>query len=140
MEHANTILSTALSTVALLAAQLLDLNLVLVLVGVAVLVLALSVGVVLLSRQLAARREADLHRDLQEQRHDIERREHRLAERERRLDDEAKRLQDEAARLDSRATELSGVEEERRLVLERAASLTAEEAKNLLVSAFEQVE
>src|SRR3712207_9240887 len=58
-----------------LTSQLVSLNLVLVLVGIAVLVLALSVGVVLLSRQLAARREADLHRDLQEQRHDIERRE-----------------------------------------------------------------
>ena len=116
---------------------LVSLNMVVVLVGIAVLVLALSVGVVLLSRQLAARREADLHRDLQEQRHDIERREHRLAEREQRLDVESKRLQDESSRLESRATALTGIEDERRAVLERTAALTADEAKQELVSVVE---
>ncbi len=120
-----------------LLAGLVSLNLIVVLIGIAVLILALAVGVVLLSRQLAARREADLHRDLQEQRHDIERREHRLAEREQRLDDESKRLQDETARLETRATELSSVEDERRAVLERTASMTADEAKQELVSVVE---
>src|SRR3712207_1409697 len=139
MEHSSALLDAG-SLVGLapnLLAELVSVNLIVVLVGIAVLLLALSVGVVLLSRQLAARREADLHRDLQEQRHDIERREHRLAEREERLDDESKRLQDESARLETRATELAGLEEERRAVLERTASLTADEAKQELISVVE---
>jgi len=143
MEHSTAPLTAHLGPAApelppRLVPYLLSLDFVLVLVGIAVLVLALAVGVVLLSRQLAARREADLHRDLQEQRHDIERREHRLAEREQRLDDESKRLQDELSRLEDRAAELSGIEDERRLVLERTASLTAEEAKQELVSVVER--
>src|SRR3712207_7284694 len=101
MEHSSALLDAG-SLVGLapnLLANLVSLNLVVVLVGIAVLVLALSVGVVLLSRQLAARREVDLHRDLQEQRHDIERREHRFAAREKLLREESKWWLEEEAEL-----------------------------------------
>src|SRR5919112_4917094 len=140
MEHSSAALGAGSSVhlVPSLIPHLVSLNLIVILVGIAVLVLALSVGVVLLSRQLAARREADLHRDLQEQRHDIERREHRLAEPEQRLDDESKRLQDEFSRLEDRAAERAVIEDERRVILERTASLTAEEAKQELVSVVER--
>ena len=105
-------------------------DLLFVLIGLAVVLPLISVGVVLLSRQIAARREEDLHRDLQEQRHDIERREHRLAEREARLDAEA-------ADLAARATELAGVEEERRALLEKTALLTTDQARQALLSVVE---
>ncbi len=52
------------------------------LAAVALVVAVVSIGFVLRARQVAATQEADLHRDLHEQRLDIERREHRLAERE----------------------------------------------------------
>ncbi|QKG26212.1 ribonuclease Y [Actinomadura verrucosospora] len=85
-----------------------------------------------------------LRDDLRTAREDLERRESRLAEREQRLDGEMRRLQEWADRLaetkrtlETRKKELAGVEEERRKVLERAAGLTAEQAKGELVAAIE---
>jgi ribonuclease Y len=106
-------------------------QLVAALVGVGIVVPLICLGIVLLSRQIAARREADLHRDLQEQRLDIERREHRLAEREERLDAEAERLAE-------RKRQVAAVEDERRAVLERAAMLTAEQAREELLAEVER--
>jgi ribonucrease Y len=106
------------------------LDLIMVVIGVVVVVPLLCLGVLLLSRQIAARREADLHRDLQEQRHDIERREQRLAEREQRLDAEAADLQ-------ARLTQVEAAEEERRAVLERVAMLSADDARRELLAEVE---
>jgi ribonuclease Y len=100
------------------------------LIGLGVVVPLICLGIVLLSRQLAARREADLHRDLQEQRLDIERREHRLAEREARLDADAALLAD-------REAEVAATEEERRAILERTAMLSAEQARGELLAEVE---
>jgi ribonucrease Y len=100
------------------------------LIGLGVVVPLICLGIVLLSRQLAARREADLHLDLQEQRLDIERREHRLAEREARLDADA-------ALLANREAEVAGTEEERRAILERTAMLSAEQARGELLAEVE---
>lgn len=93
----------------------------------------------------AAEREARAVRDeLRALREDLERREARLAEREQRLDGEARRLETWSGRLtvteralEERGRELDGVEEARRLVLERAAGLTAEQAKAELVASIE---
>jgi len=109
---------------------LVSLDLILILIGVAVALLAVTLGVLLLSRQIAARREEHLHRDLHEQRLDIERREHRLAEREQRLDAESERVE-------ARADELTTAETERRSMLERTASLSADEARQELISGIE---
>ena len=75
---------------------------------------------------------------------DLERREARLAEREGRLDGELRKLEqrsaglDEArAGLDTERAELARLDEERRAVLERAAGLTAEQAKTELVATIE---
>jgi ribonuclease Y len=85
-----------------------------------------------------------LREDLRTAREDLERRETRLAEREQRLDGEMRRLQEWADRLaetkrtlEERKKELAGIEDERRKVLERAAGLTAEQAKSELVAAIE---
>ncbi|MGI5322188.1 ribonuclease Y [Actinomadura nitritigenes] len=85
-----------------------------------------------------------LRDDLRTAREDLERRETRLAEREQRLDGEMRRLQEWADRLaetkrslEARKKELAGAEDERRKVLERAAGLTAEQAKGELVAAIE---
>ncbi|MFF0525482.1 ribonuclease Y [Actinomadura nitritigenes] len=85
-----------------------------------------------------------LRDDLRTAREDLERRETRLAEREQRLDGEMRRLQEWADRLaetkrtlEARKKELAEVEDERRKVLERAAGLTAEQAKAELVAAIE---
>jgi ribonuclease Y len=101
-------------------------QLVVALIGIGVVVPLVCLGVVLLSRQLAARREADLHRDLHEQRLDIERREHRLAEREARLDAHA-------AVLVEREAHVAATEEERRALLERTAMMSAEQARRELL-------
>ena len=104
----------------------------------------------------AAREEAEaeiraIRADIREQRLDLERREHRLTEREERLAAETSHLQDRAheladhhAELDSRRAELNArrdelahLEEQRRLVLERAAGLTAEDARAELVTMIE---
>ncbi len=105
-------------------------DLIVLVIGVVVVVPLLCLGVLLLSRQIAARREADLHRDLQEQRHDIERREQRLAEREQRLDAEAADLQ-------LRLTQVEAAEDERRAALERVALLSAEDARQELLAEVE---
>ncbi len=75
---------------------------------------------------------------------DLERREVRLAERERRLDGELQTLQQRSAALeqagqdlDRQRGELARLEDERREVLERAAGLTADQAKAELVASIE---
>jgi ribonuclease Y len=95
-----------------------------------------------------AREEADaeiraIKDELRELRLDLERRENRLAEREERLDVEQTRLAqrehelaDADARLERKRVELDDIAEERRLVLERTAGLTAEQAKAELVTAI----
>jgi ribonucrease Y len=118
---------------------------VLLIVLLAVVVLAVAtLGVVLLSRHRAAKRDSELHRDMHEQRQDIERREHRLTEREARIDSETRHL-DERARqtaeaesaLETRRAELLDIEQDRRVLLERVAGLTAEDAKQQLVESIE---
>ncbi|WP_433139276.1 ribonuclease Y [Actinomadura nitritigenes] len=103
------------------------------------------------AERIAASARADLEEearalrdDLRTAREDLERRETRLAEREQRLDGEMRRLQEWADRLaetkrtlEARKKELADVEDERRKVLERAAGLTAEQAKGELVAAIE---
>ncbi len=75
---------------------------------------------------------------------DLQRREDRLAERERRLDAEQRTLEQRSAALDQAGQELEGqrgelarLEDERREVLERAAGLTADQAKAELVASIE---
>jgi ribonuclease Y len=75
---------------------------------------------------------------------DLERREARLAEREGRLDGELRKLEqrsagleEASAELDVQRAELARLHDERRVVLERAAGLTAEQAKTELVTAIE---
>jgi len=115
----------------------------LLLVGLVLVVVVLAVvGFVLIRRP--GERERGLHADLHEQRQDIERREHRIAEREHRLDNETRSL-DERARelaeaessLASREAELADLEAERAAVLERAAGLSAEDARAELVESIE---
>ncbi len=105
---------------------------------------AATFGVVLLSRHRAAKHEQDLHQDLHEQRQDIERREHRITEREERLDSESRHLESRShelgeveTRLESRRAELLDIDAERRLTLERAAGLTADDARQQLVESIE---
>jgi ribonuclease Y len=75
---------------------------------------------------------------------DLERREARLAERESRLDEELRKLERRAADLetargdlDTQRAELAHLEDQRRNVLERAAGLTAGQAKAELVATIE---
>jgi ribonuclease Y len=75
---------------------------------------------------------------------DLERREARLAEREGRLDEELRKLEQRSAALEEAKTELGAqraelarLDDERREVLERAARLTAEQAKTELVATIE---
>jgi ribonucrease Y len=82
--------------------------------------------------------------EVRQLRGDLERREVRLAEREQRTDEEARRVDQRSADLDrlaqevdDRRKELSRLDEERREVLERAAGLTAEQAKAELVAGIE---
>jgi ribonuclease Y len=89
--------------------------------------------------QIQATRE-----EISQLRTDLERREARLAEREGRLDGEHRKLEqrsaalDEArAGLDAQRAELARLEDERREVLERAAGLTAGQAKSELVATIE---
>jgi ribonucrease Y len=100
-----------------------------------------------LAQQLREGAEADartVRADLTAQRQDLERREQRATEREQRLDAEARGLEGRASELvelkaevDRKTAELRDVEQERRAILERAAGLTAEQAKAELVSAIE---
>ncbi|MGW4792272.1 ribonuclease Y [Nonomuraea sp. NPDC004297] len=85
-----------------------------------------------------------LKTELKELRTDLERREARLAEREQRLDEEARRqterdrkLGETEVELADRRSELLQVEEERRVILERVAGLTGEQAKAELVREIE---
>jgi ribonucrease Y len=89
--------------------------------------------------QISATRE-----EASQLRADLERREARLAEREGRLDGELRKLEQRAtaletsqAELDTKRAELALLEEERRKVLERAAGLTATQAKAELVATIE---
>jgi ribonuclease Y len=82
--------------------------------------------------------------DLREQRGDIERREHRITEREERLAEQTRHLEERSralaqreSELDERREQLRRLDEERVEVLERAAGLTAEQAKAELVAAVE---
>jgi ribonuclease Y len=94
-----------------------------------------------------AEAEADLRAAKDEAgqlRADLERRETRLAERERRLDGELRTLEQRSAaleqagqELDRQRGELARLEDERREVLERAAGLTADQAKAELVASIE---
>ncbi|TYB58629.1 ribonuclease Y [Nonomuraea sp. PA05] len=85
-----------------------------------------------------------LKSELKELRSDLERREARLAEREQRLDEEARRqaerdrkLAETEVELADRREELLQVEQERRVILERVAGLTGEQAKAELVKEIE---
>jgi ribonuclease Y len=89
--------------------------------------------------QLQATRE-----EASQLRADLERREARLAEREGRLDGELRKLEQRSAgletvkaELDAQRAELARLDDERREVLERAAGLTAEQAKTELVTTIE---
>jgi ribonuclease Y len=94
-----------------------------------------------------AEAEADLRAakdEASQLRADLQRREDRLAERERRLDSEQRALEQRSAALEQAGRELEGerdelarLEDERREVLERAAGLTAGQAKAELVASIE---
>jgi len=93
----------------------------------------------------AAEAEARAVRAEQDRREErLGEREHRLAEREERIDTEQRRVEardhalaEAETELARRREELKDVEEERRLVLERTAGLTAADAKAELVAAIE---
>jgi ribonucrease Y len=99
------------------------------------------------AQQLRAGAEAEaraVRADLTAQRQDLERRELRATEREQRLDAETRGLEERAAELvelkaevDRKTEELRDVEQERRAILERAAGLSADQAKAELVSSIE---
>ena len=99
------------------------------------------------AQQTRLRTEAEMRAaraDLSAQRLDLERRESRLTEREQRLDAEARshderagELAEIAADIERQTFELREVEQERLAVLERAANLSAEQAKAELVAAVE---
>src|SRR5215470_1924007 len=94
-----------------------------------------------------AEAEADLRAAKDEAgqlRADLQRREDRLADRERRLDSEQRAIEQRSAALEQAGRELDGqrdelarLEDERRVVLERAAGLTAGQAKAELVASIE---
>jgi ribonucrease Y len=92
-----------------------------------------------------AAEEARVQRsELRDQRVDLERREQRLSDREERLDSEMRGLEERAQHLDELKTQLkiqrkalADAEAEQRLILERIAGLTAEQAKSELVAAVE---
>ena len=81
----------------------------------------------------ARQRSDQLGADLREQRTDLERREQRVVEREEREQE----LEAQFAALDARKVELDNLEAERREILERAAQLTAEQAKSELIASVE---
>ena len=109
---------------------------------------AAAAAVVVLSRDRLKRapdhHEDDLsalRQDLHDQHLDLERREHRLQQREERLDEVSHQLDERAAELAQQDDELTveriallDVAAERRVILERLAELTAEEAKAELVA------
>ena len=101
------------------------------------------------SHALALREETEdelrsLRDDIREQRSDIERREHRITEREERLAEEARFLEDRSRALtqreddlEARSEQLRRLDAERLEVLERAAGLTADQAKAERVAVVE---
>jgi len=107
--------------------------------------------------QEAADQAAEARRDLDEEvravtaevrqlRADLERREARIADREQRLDDEASRVDKLASeielarrQLDDRRSELDQLDARGKAELERIAGLTADQAKNELVTAIEHL-
>ena len=99
------------------------------------------------ARAITAQADADARTargDLDRREERIAEREHRLAEREERLDAEQRRIEqrdrelaEAEQELARRRQELKDVEEERRLVLERTAGMTAADAKAELVAAIE---
>ncbi|MFI7706959.1 ribonuclease Y [Nonomuraea sp. NPDC049480] len=95
-------------------------------------------------RQEVEQESRMLKSELKELRADLERREARLADREQRLDEEARRqserdrkLAETEIELADRREELLQVEEQRRVILERVAGLTADQAKSELVKEIE---
>jgi ribonuclease Y len=92
----------------------------------------------------AAAEAGERRTDLDRREERVHERELRLAEREERLDAEQRRVEqrdrelaDAEAEVGRRKAELKDVEEERRLVLERTAGMTAADAKAELVAAIE---
>jgi ribonuclease Y len=92
-------------------------------------------------REKAEAQARELREEARERLEDVERRERRLAEREQRLDQDAGRLEERraelagrAAALDDREAGLGRAEQERERALERAAGLTAEQARAELVA------
>ncbi len=82
--------------------------------------------------------------EVRQLRGDLERREARLAEREQRIDDETRKLDQRSddldqvrQELDTRRAELDSLDQQRREVLERAAGLTASQARAELVAGIE---
>jgi ribonuclease Y len=96
-----------------------------------------------------ARREVDseiraVKDEIRQLRSDLERRETRLAEREQRIDEDARKVDQRSSELaeaqrglDRERAELGRLDQERREVLERVASLTASQAKAELVAGIE---
>jgi ribonuclease Y len=96
-----------------------------------------------------ARREVDseiraVKDEIRQLRSDLERRETRLAEREQRIDEDARKADQRSSELaeaqrglDRERAELGRLDQERREVLERVASLTASQAKAELVTGIE---
>jgi ribonuclease Y len=101
--------------------------------------------------ELAQRAKADAEADVRAVRDELDRREERVTEREHRLAEREERVDAEQRRIDERdraladaekelarkAKELKDVEEERRLILERTAGMTAADAKAELVAGIE---
>jgi ribonuclease Y len=93
---------------------------------------------------VAAEHLMSLRSQLREEQHGLERREQRLTEREERLDAEARQLEERAGelgelqeQLERRKAELVTLEAQRVAVLERAAGLSAQDAKAELVAVIE---
>jgi ribonucrease Y len=103
-----------------------------------------QIGLLEQARQVHDAEVQALKAELRGMRADLERREQRLADRESRIDDEQRRLEArerELVELDAataaRRADLEDVAEERRLILERTAGLTADAAKAELVTMME---
>jgi ribonuclease Y len=114
-----------------------------------------AAGAIVSSAEAAASQSAEARREVESEiravkeevrllRSDLERREARLAEREQRIDEDARKADQRSDGLDElqrgisrERAELERLGEERRAVLERAASLTADQAKAELVAVIE---
>jgi ribonucrease Y len=114
-----------------------------------------AAGAIVSRAEAAAQQSAQARREVENEiravkeevkllRSDLERREARLAEREQRIDDDARKVDQRSDGLDElqrgisrERAELEKLGEQRREVLERAASLTADQAKAELVAVIE---